>query len=317
MRSFLSVALASLLLAGCGEDGGAAGDPGPVVDPEAKTPLCDARGRAPETFASGVRATYLALDETSALWAESAGAHQVVRAAKDGGKRTVLGDAGDVRAVASYGAFVYWLTGDALRGAHKLAGGEVEVPLPSHQNPSFLAADDASLYMIDSGASSAIWTLDGEPHLLASVPFRVTSMAMTDGYVYVASTSQPAGILARVSKKLGEVETVAGLSSPSALVTDDADVFVAHGGSDVRIVAFPREGGDPRTVTTALPSAVVAMARQGQCLYAATTDSLFGIPAAGGPPIELARTAASNIAADEHHVYWTAPDEGAVKRLGR
>lgn len=317
MRSFLSVALAALLLAGCGDDGGATGEPAPVVAPEAKAPLCDARGRTPETFASGARATYLALDETSALWAETGGAHQVIRAAKDGGKRAVLGDASDVRAITSYGAFVYWLTGDALRGAHKLAGGEVEVPLPSHQNPSFLAADDASLYMIDSGASSAVWTLDGEPHLLASVPFRVTSMAMTDSYLYVASTSQPAGILARVSKKLGTVETVATPAFPSALVTDDADVFVAHAGADVRIVAFPREGGDSRTVATGLPSAVVAMARQGQCLYAATTDALFGIPAAGGTPTLLARTAAGNVAADEHHVYWTAPDEAAVKRLAR
>jgi hypothetical protein len=290
----------------------------------------------------------LAIDDASVYWTqygeylEEGGGpeyHAVWKAPLGGGTPTevwrtpgvVLLESG--MAVANGHVFVPCLTTQNIDGSGSSAifsvatdGGDAStVATTDSTGLRALAVDSTSVYAASGGKVFRVLQTGGPPETLWSGPARdgVTSLVVSDGQLFLTSSSADAGVTVLVPVDRGVATTLAALGG-SGVAVDRTNVYVAAGDG---VFAIARSGGAPRRLASGLPNpADLAVDATG--VYVASAGGnypgggRFGgvisrIPLDGGLPVTLAsgQTNFGSMVANNTTVFWATL--GTVMRVGK
>ena len=283
MSTARALLLASMAIAGCGDDTGVSpacpdGDSATCCGPLARDCLggaCVAGACQPLMLADGLEPTDLAVAGDTVYFTDPV-AGTVERVATDGSGRAVIASDPDLPvAVAATTDTVAWTT----RGAIPREGTVVRMPLDgtaaplssTELVPCDLALDDAGAAWADAGFGAPYvpgplrrWSAaTGAVSTLLPAPPRACAVAMTADVVAVAGAGTDLhapddSVIAVVPRGGGAPVTIAtGRSNPGAVALDDTHVYWAEAGlpdesyQDGAIVRAPRAGGAVEPLATA------------------------------------------------------------------
>jgi len=147
--------------------------------------------------------------------------------------------------------------------------------------------------------------------LLGVSPSRFLASSATDLYWWSDDTAAMTQALMRVSTAGGAPETVAS-AAVSALAADDLGAVWADAAGIHAVASGSTLVADLSTIPA------IALALEGDTIFASTGSSIQALPRSGGAATQLVQAkAARAVAADASRVYWADAGDSSVKRVDR
>lgn len=251
------------------------------------------------------------------------------RIPKGGGATTVLLDhQGNPRDLAVDGQNLFWsvLAVERLRRAPK-GGGAFGGLAGGVSTPAHLALDETDVYFTrlaitaeDDAAVLRVPKGGGKVTVLAHAPpeTRPTSLALDGDHVYftVDGRRSSQGVVQRVAKAGGEVETLASqLDQPGSIAVDATDVFFIVARRDNQpseLVRLPKAGGAQVVLAKALGPGLALDATH---VFFVGKEGVYRVAKVGGEArrlAELPRGSGEDLALDETAL-WACGSSGLYK----
>lgn len=193
--------------------------------------------------------------------------------------------------------------------------------------PGKLAADDTSIYWIDSAGVSSLPVAGGSPLVLANAGGTPLDLLLRGTNVLWTETNGPAhgetGTVKSVPKTGGTVtELVKGGNAPRHLGGDASSLYWTEGG-DIgliegygRIARIPAGGGSVETVVAGVASDSPPIAVTNTHVIVADKFCIKKIPISGGVAETIAKGSfyITDLVADGAYVYWVEDPQSVVFR---
>jgi hypothetical protein len=302
---------------GCEADLGSASATCGACDHDCEGSPCKAGLCEPVVLASSLYfASRIALDAARVYWTSASGT--VSALPLDGGAITTLAAGQDDPfdlAVDAHG--VYWTSAGANTVQAIPLDGGLPILLADAGNPLGIVVRSDVVYFADSYDKLSnddhvrrVPLPKGPPSVVAATP-GASMLAVDDARAYWTDTAGGAVWSAPLGG--GEPTLLAsGLVNVNEIEVDEGAAYVAALEATFRI---PLAGGPPLALVWGAGRGLAVDATH---VYVGAADGrLLRVAKTGGPALALARTPlyASDIAVDDHHVYWiTRSEEGALVR---